>query len=98
MMKIDQLTFKPQVDGNDKASERQDVGDSFAQILKKSLDEVNELQNKADNSIKSIAEGKMDNIQDAIIAIEKADLSLKLVTEIRNKAIEAYKEIMRMQV
>ncbi|WP_025270277.1 flagellar hook-basal body complex protein FliE [Hippea sp. KM1] len=73
-------------------------GDSFADILKKSLDEVNKLQNKADESIKDIAAGKMENIQDAVMAIEKADVSLKLLTEIRNKAIEAYKEIMRMQV
>lgn len=40
----------------------------------------------------------MENIQDAVMAIEKADVSLKLLTEIRNKAIEAYKEVMRMQV
>ncbi len=97
-MKIDQLTLKPQVDGNDSLKKAQEADDSFAEILKKSLQEVNELQNKADDSIKSIAEGKMDNIQDAVIAIEKADVSLKLLTEIRNKAIEAYKEIMRMQV
>ncbi len=98
MMKIDQITFKPQVDEKDRAQKDARIEDSFSEILKKSLDEVNELQNKADSSIKSIAEGKIDNIQDAVIAIEKADLSLKLVTEIRNKAIEAYKEIMRMQV
>ena len=73
-------------------------GDSFDEILKQSLDEVNKLQNKADKSIEAIASGKMENIQDAVMAIEKADVSLKLLTEIRNKAIEAYKEIMRMQV
>jgi len=73
-------------------------GDSFDEILKKSLDEVNKLQSKADRSIEAIASGRMENIQDAVMAIEKADVSLKLLTEIRNKAIEAYKEVMRMQV
>ncbi len=97
-MKIDEIGIKPQVGTIDKQNVKRNLDDSFADILNKSLNEVNELQNRADDSIKSIAEGKMDNIQDAVIAIEKADVSLKLVTEIRNKAIEAYKEIMRMQV
>ncbi len=97
-MKIDEIGIKPQVGTSDKQNVKRNLDDSFADILNKSLNEVNELQNRADDSIKSIAEGKMDNIQDAVIAIEKADVSLKLVTEIRNKAIEAYKEIMRMQV
>ncbi len=97
-MKIDEIGVKPQVGVADNQNGNKKADGSFADILKNSLNEVNELQNKADNSIKSIAEGKMDNMQDAVIAIEKADVSLKLVTEIRNKAIEAYKEIMRMQV
>ncbi len=97
-MKIDEIGIKPQVGTADNKQDNTKADGSFADILKKSLNEVNELQNRADDSIKSIAEGKMDNMQDAVIAIEKADVSLKLVTEIRNKAIEAYKEIMRMQV
>ncbi len=97
-MKIDEIGIKPQVGSTDNKQDNTKADGSFADILKKSLNEVNELQNRADDSIKSIAEGKMDNMQDAVIAIEKADVSLKLVTEIRNKAIEAYKEIMRMQV
>ena len=97
-MKIDEVGIKPQIGSPDNKQSDKNIDDSFSNILKKSLDEVNELQNEADTSIKSIAEGKVDNIQDAVIAIEKADVSLKLVTEIRNKAIEAYKEIMRMQV
>jgi len=97
-MKIDEIGIKPQVGAADNRQDNTKSEGSFADILKKSLNEVNELQNRADDSIKSIAEGKMDNMQDAVVAIEKADVSLKLVTEIRNKAIEAYKEIMRMQV
>ncbi len=97
-MKIDEIGIKPQVGAADNKQDNTKADSSFADILKKSLNEVSELQNRADDSIKSIAEGKMDNMQDAVIAIEKADVSLKLVTEIRNKAIEAYKEIMRMQV
>ncbi len=96
-MKVSDINLTPTING-DKENIKNKANDSFADILKQSLNEVNELQNKADDSIKGIASGKMDNIQDAVMAIEKADISLKLVTEIRNKAVEAYKEVMRMQV
>jgi len=98
-MDIKDVVLKP-IDSNTESQtgQKKVKGDSFEEILKKSLDEVNKLQNKADKSIEAIASGKMENIQDAVMAIEKADVSLKLLTEIRNKAIEAYKEIMRMQV
>ena len=98
-MDIKDVILKPIDDRGVNQGEKKGVtGDSFDELLKKSLDEVNKLQNRADESIKAIAAGKMENIQDAVMAIEKADVSLKLLTEIRNKAIEAYKEVMRMQV
>ncbi len=98
-MDIKDVILKPIDDkGINQGNKKGGVGDSFDELLKKSLDEVNKLQNRADESIKAIAAGKMENIQDAVMAIEKADVSLKLLTEIRNKAIEAYKEVMRMQV
>ncbi len=98
-MDIKDVVLKPIDNKIDSQNSQNKVkGDSFDEILKKSLDEVNKLQNKADESIEAIASGKMENIQDAVMAIEKADVSLKLLTEIRNKAIDAYKEVMRMQV
>ncbi len=97
-MKIDEIGVKIQADAADSSKKSAKTNDAFGDILKKSLDEVNKLQDKADDSIKSIAAGKVDNIQDAVVAIEKADISMKLLTEIRNKAIKAYEEIMRMQV
>jgi flagellar hook-basal body complex protein FliE len=97
-MKIDEIGVKLQATSADSSKQSKKTDDAFSDILKKSLDEVNKLQDKADDSIKGIASGKMDNIQDAVMAIEKADISMKLLTEIRNKAIKAYEEIMRMQV
>jgi len=96
-MKIDGIGIEPKVIENNSPNKAKDNGE-FSNILKKSLEEVNNLQNEADASIKNIAAGKMDNIQDAAIAIEKADVSLRLLTQIRNKAVDAYKQIMRMQV
>jgi flagellar hook-basal body complex protein FliE len=71
---------------------------SFADLLAKSLNDVNKLQITADNAINEIATGKMDNIQDAVMAIEKADISMRLLLEVKNKAIQAYNQIMNMQV
>jgi len=71
---------------------------SFADLLAKSLNDVNKLQITADNAIDEIATGKMDNIQDAVMAIEKADISMRLLLEVRNKAVQAYNQIMNMQV
>jgi flagellar hook-basal body complex protein FliE len=70
----------------------------FAAHLNSALGEVNELQQKADQAIQQlVGEGKGD-LQDTMIALEKADVSFRLMMQIRNKVLEAYQEIMRMQV
>jgi flagellar hook-basal body complex protein FliE len=70
----------------------------FGAHLEKALGEVNELQQKADNAIQQlVGEGKGD-LQQTMIALEKADISFRLMMQIRNKVLEAYQEIMRMQV
>ena len=73
-------------------------GTSFTDVLKKSIDQVNEYQKSADTAIKSMVAGKSKNIHETMLAIEKADMSLKLMMQVRNKVLDAYKEIMRMQV
>jgi flagellar hook-basal body complex protein FliE len=70
----------------------------FGDHLNKALGEVNELQQRADQAIQQlVGEGKGD-IQDTMVALEKADVSFRLMMQIRNKVLEAYQEIMRMQV
>lgn len=73
-------------------------GESFSSLLNKSLDEVNKSQVDGYNAMEQIATGKVDNLQKAVQQIEQAELSLKLALEVKNKAINAYKEVMRMQV
>ena len=59
---------------------------------------MNDLQQKADQAIQQlVGEGKGD-LQETMIALEKADVSFRLMMQIRNKVLEAYQEIMRMQV
>ena len=71
---------------------------TFAQLLDRSLSEVNQHQNQADRAIKELVAGRTKNVHETLLAIERADSSLKLAMQVRNKILEAYREIMRMQV
>jgi len=71
---------------------------SFGQMLKGSLDRVNQFQTEADASVTHLANGTQTDIHQTMIAVEKADVSFQLVMEIRNKLIAAYENIMRMPV
>jgi flagellar hook-basal body complex protein FliE len=72
--------------------------EDFNTHLKNALGEVNDLQQKADQAIQQlVGEGKGD-LQETMIALEKADVSFRLMMQIRNKVLDAYQEIMRIQV
>lgn len=71
---------------------------SFSNVLKNSIEEVNDTQVKAYDAMNDIATGKVENLQDAVQKIEEAELSLKLGLEVKNKALGAYKQVMSMQV
>lgn len=73
-------------------------GASFSQTLKKYLDNVNNDLIKSEQLSVKLATGEVDNLHDVTIAAQKAALSLQLTVEVRDKAIEAYREVMRMQV
>lgn len=69
----------------------------FGHLLKSALTSVNNQLNEAEAASFMLANGEMD-IHNAVIIAEKANLALQLTVTIRNKVIEAYQEIMRMQV
>ena len=71
---------------------------SFDQVLKDSLQTVDRLQQEADQAIQRVAVDGGVNLHTTMIAVEKADLSFRLMMQIRNKIVEAYQEIMRTQV
>jgi flagellar hook-basal body complex protein FliE len=74
------------------------TGPSFADTLKNAINDVNELQQISDTKIQQLATGETTDIQDVKIAEAKADIALRLMTSVRNKMIDAYHEIMKMQV
>ncbi len=71
---------------------------SFATLLQQSLERVDGLQHDADAAARAFALGQAPSVHDTMISMEKADVSLRLTTKVRNKVVEAYQEIMRMQV
>ena len=79
-------------------SQEKEKGQSFSNVLKDSIKEVNDTQVNAYNAMNDIATGKVENLQDAVKKIEEAELSLKLGLEVKNKALGAYKQVMAMQI
>ena len=70
----------------------------FSKILKESLEEMNDVQVKGDRAMADIATGQVKDLHQAAIAINKAETNMKMMLEIRNKALSAYKEIARTQI
>ena len=71
---------------------------SFADMLKKSVSDIGQMQKAADQRIDAAITGDDADIHKAVIAMEKASISMQLMVQVRNKVIEAYQEIMRMPV
>ncbi len=73
-------------------------GASFLETLKSSIAEVNDMQVMADKAAQDFASGSNVSMHEVMIAMEKADLSLRTLASVRNKVVEAYQEIMKMQI
>ena len=73
-------------------------GLDFAQTLTNTIDAVNTQQQTSEKALADMATGQIKDLHQAAIAISKAENSMKVMLEVRNKAINAYKEILRTQV
>lgn len=80
------------------APKQGNIGDTFSQMLKDSVKKVNEDQIVADSMSENLVSGKSQNIHETMIALEKADVSFKLMMQVRNKLVEGLQEIMRTPV
>ncbi|MCP5144847.1 MAG: flagellar hook-basal body complex protein FliE [Gammaproteobacteria bacterium] len=70
---------------------------AFSNVLKQTLDEVNSAQQKAANMANAFERGDPSaNIADVMIAIQKAEISFQTVTQVRNRLVSAYQEVMNM--
>ena len=70
----------------------------FGKFMEEMVGKVSELQANADKSIQGLATGESKGLHEVLIAVEKSSISFQMLTQVRNKAVEAYQEIMRMPV
>ena len=78
------------------ASGKADSG--FGELLTKAINAVNQNIEEADGLATGLASGQHANIHETMIAAEKADISFRMLTKTQNKVVEAYQEIMRLQL
>lgn len=70
----------------------------FADVVAEKIQRVQELEATASAQSRAVATGMSDDLAGALLSVEQADLALQFGTQVRNKAVEAYQEVMRMQV
>lgn len=71
---------------------------NFGKTLLDFIENVNELQKVADKKALGFATGQIQDIHEVVIAAEEAGIALQLMMEMRNKVVEAYRDLMRMQI
>jgi flagellar hook-basal body complex protein FliE len=74
------------------------AGDPFGHLLRQFVAEVNHQQQVASQTVQALQQGQPVPLHQAIIAMEEASVSFQLMVEVRNKLLEAYQELMRLQI
>jgi len=85
----------PSLSYQKRREEIRDPASGFYKVIKKAVSYVDEMEDQANSAIRGLAMGTK-GIHETMIAIQKADLSMRLLLQIRNKVLEAYREIMHM--
>ncbi|MDY0212636.1 MAG: flagellar hook-basal body complex protein FliE [Desulfuromonadaceae bacterium] len=70
----------------------------FSDMLADAVSQTNKAQLDADKAAVALQTGKAENLHEVMLSMEEADISMRLLVQMRNKALDAYQEIMRMQV
>ncbi|WP_067838605.1 flagellar hook-basal body complex protein FliE [Amphibacillus sediminis] len=71
---------------------------SFSENLKNAINQLNQLQVETDNKTEMLVNGEIDDLHDVMIAAQKSSLAMSLAVEVQGKVIDAYNEVMRMQI
>ncbi len=99
MEKVSLLDLKPILLSKPAAPKaKEGEGPAFSDIIKDSIQKVDQAQKDADRIMQDFVTKKNTDLHEVMITWEKADISLKLFMKIRNKVLDAYQEVMRMQV
>ena len=86
------------VTGAQKAAPTPAGSSDFGAMVADALKSVSGAEHQADAIIENVASGGDAHIHDMMVAVSKAELSVDLLVQVRNRALEAYQEIMRMQI
>lgn len=99
-MKIDQLFINqsPFLETNRHVNPVSTSKTSFSSALSEALQSANDTIINSEKMSEKLAAGEIKNIHDVTIAAQKAQIALQLTTQVRDKVVESYQEIMRMQV
>jgi len=74
------------------------AGKGFGEAITDAVKQLNDLQHQADTAAFEVATGQSEDLHSALVTVEEASLAMELSIQVRNKLIESYQEIMRMQV
>ena len=84
--------------GGTKTEQSPGAGQGFADLLSDYVEHVDSLQQAADAGAKSLALGKVQHPHDLAMMLNEAEMSFRLMTQVRNKMVRAYREVMQMKV
>ncbi len=84
--------------GPRQASPLQQTLSAFAEALERAVRSADELQRRADTAAAALADGRTDDVHAVMVAMEEASLALQLAIQVRNRLLESYQELVRMQV
>lgn len=73
-------------------------GKTFGEFLQDSIGQVNSLQQEANVAMEKLASGESQNLHETLLAVEKAEIAFKMMNQVRTKVLDAYREIMKMQI
>ena len=91
------ITFHKNVHGVTQVKNNtNDSGSGFQELMVEAMGKITQVQRDAETAVKELVSG--GDITQAVVAMEKADLSFQLMVEVRNRLLSAYEEISRMQV
>ncbi|MFN2257779.1 MAG: flagellar hook-basal body complex protein FliE [Desulfuromonadaceae bacterium] len=82
----------------DTGGQKSSATTGFSDMLADAVSQTNEAQLNADKAAVALQTGKAENLHEVMLSMEEADISMRLLVQMRNKAMDAYQEIMRMQV
>ncbi len=96
--KVDQSGFGSQFDLETPGVQGTDGAKSFGEMLTDSISRVNSMQNEANVAMEKLASGESQNLHETLLAVEKADIAFRTMNQVRTKVLDAYREIMKMQI